>query len=31
MWVWTAYGYRWVPAVAPFAYYPVVPAPVYYW
>ncbi len=28
MWIWTAYGYRFVPAYAPLAYYPVVPAPV---
>jgi hypothetical protein len=32
MWIWTAYGYRFVPAYAPYAFYP--PAPAfhpYYW
>jgi hypothetical protein len=25
MWVWTAFGYRFIPAVAPVVFYPPVP------
>ena len=30
MWVWTAFGYRFVPAYAPVVY-PVAPLPYYFW
>jgi hypothetical protein len=31
MYIYTAFGYRWVPAVPPVAYYPLVPVVYYYW
>ncbi len=31
MWVWTVYGYRWVPAYAPVVAYPAPLAYPYFW
>lgn len=31
MWVWTAFGYQFVPAYAPVVLYPPAPLPYYIW